>query len=382
MKRIAALLVAPANSLREEGGGVQHAARQYQNVLQNAGFDLRLFPYEFDRRVRRRITRRLFPSVSSAEFPPNQIEPVILALQEHSAKFVFFGFHIDEALSARIRAVAPTVQQVLLSQGIESIDFCVAQRARRPDGCPTNTSRASGMLGQQLLRDSRLRRLIDATMTLSPLEVEMEQWLGTPRAIWVPQAIVERPLDHMPIDGRAGCVSTLNHPPNYDGIVRLLDALSLMNPTGLRFRLVGSPATVGQELQGRFKFVDFLGPLSDRELRAEAATWCCFVHPMFLYAKGCSTKVAIALGWRLPLATTKFGVRGYEWNSEVLPVSESPAQLAAEVVKRSSKENFRGFQGEAERMVELMPTVGELAARAATFLLNRPENAQPGETET
>jgi hypothetical protein len=45
-------------------------------------------------------------------------------------------------------------------------------------------------LGEHLLKQAEQRRWIDAVLTLSPFEVEVEKWLGSPRVLWVPRTIV------------------------------------------------------------------------------------------------------------------------------------------------------------------------------------------------
>ena len=133
---------------------------------------------------------------------------------------------------------------------------------------------------------------------------------------------MESELDADPVDQRVGCVSTLDHPPNHQGLAEVLQALSSRASPGFRFRLVGAPQKIGVALMRQFPFVEYLGALSNSQLRSEAATWCCFVHPLFVYAKGCSTKLAVALGWQLPIATTVYGARGYIWDIRRLPLAE------------------------------------------------------------
>ena len=70
-----------------------------------------------------------------------------------------------------------------------------------------------------------------------------------------------------------------------------------------------------------------LGPLDDADLRGEAGSWNCFINPLFCLSRGCSTKLATALSWEIPVVTTSFGRRGYVWNDGTLSLAERPAEF-------------------------------------------------------
>jgi hypothetical protein len=225
------------------------------------------------------------------------------------------------------------------------------------------------MLGEELLEETEQRRWIDAVLTLSPFEVEMEKWLGGKAVRWLPRTIMEPRLDFRSVDGRVGCVSTLDHPPNHDGLTRLFEELARIGDRNLRFRLIGRPSETGRRLAQIFPFVEYVGALDDDALRLEAATWCCFVHPLFVYAKGCSTKLAVGLGWGLPIATTEFGARGYQWDTSVLPLTRTPAELALSVIERSRVERFQSLQQQTMVIVAQTPSLETVAQKARQFLL-------------
>jgi hypothetical protein len=295
--------------------------------------------------------------------PSGLYQRIESAVRETGAEVVFFGLNLFSELSRELRQALPNIRQVLLSHGVESLDFCIEQQIRRRLGTE-NHPRIVGerMLGRQLLDEAEQRRWIDAVLTLSPLEVEVEKWLGAPKVLWVPRTIMEPPLNVRPVDQRVGCVSTLDHPPNRDGLVQVFDALKDRVPEKFRFCLVGQPASQGHALAARYSFVEYLGPLSDAQLRSEAASWCCFVHPLFAYAKGCSTKLAFGLGWGLPVATTEFGARGYLWDRRVLPLAESPAELAQLVLDRCSTSQFEKHQQETEYIRAKTPSLKDVGA--------------------
>lgn len=336
-----ALLVGHQNALRTEGGGVQVCTREYMAALEAAGFRLRPVPFESRTSLGTRVLRRLIPRTSNAPAPAGLFRAIQSGLHNGDVGTVFFALNLFSEISRELRRLFPNVRQVLLSHGVESLDSMLAEKLARQAGTAGRfRGAAEWTLGRQLLEEAEQRRWIDAVLTLSPLEVEVEKWLGASRVLWVPRLILDPPLQSMPVDRRVGCVSTLNHPPNRDGLVRLYDALERVVREGFRFRLVGQPEREGVALAARYSFVDYLGPLTDAELRGEASTWCCFVHPLFVYAKGCSTKLATGLGWGLPIATTEFGARGYAYVQGVLPLASNPEELAGLVVERSAAQDF------------------------------------------
>jgi hypothetical protein len=282
---------------------------------------------------RRNASRGALPAREPRDFA----ERIALAFATSGTKHVFHAMNTFPAILRDIDRRFPDVRQILLSHGAEAIDFCIEQGLRR-EARTENRSRATAerMLGRALLDQLEQRRHLDAVVTLAPLDAEIERWLGARNVLSIPRTISCDRLVLRPVDGRVGCVATLDHPPNFSGLTRLLDALDGKTPTSFRLRLVGGPASCGATLARRHGFVDHLGPLNDDALRAEAATWCCFVNPIFVYSKGCSTKLAVALGWGLPIATTRYGARGYLWDEGAIPLADDPTELADLVLGHTS----------------------------------------------
>jgi hypothetical protein len=366
MSRVSALFVAPYGAVQASGGGVQVAVREYRKVLDCAGFDIEIIPFNARAALRSRVINRLVPRVMLVSEPQGLAATIDGRLRQTNAKFVFFCPNLFPLLSRGLRSAFPGVRQILLSVGVESIDFCVHQQIRENVG----GAKAAFMLGRQLLEESEQRRLIDGVITLAPLEVEVERWLGAPRAFWAKRTVSREPLAAVPVDGRVGCVSTLNHPPNYDGIVRLLEKLEARVSPHFSFRLVGGPAADGEKIAQRFPFVAFRGGLDDAQLRDEASTWCCFAHPLFVYAKGCSTKLAVALGWELPIVTTECGVRGYEWNRDLAPLASTADEMADQVIEASRITNHAAGVARTRRILSQTPTIEQIAQEAREFLLD------------
>ena len=351
---------------------MQVCNREYIASLEAAGFQLRTISYDFQRRITSRLVNRIFPKVTNVSEPPELFQKVQSAVRKTNAEIIFFGMNVFPGLSLKLRQTFPDVRQVLLSYGIESIDFCIEQQIRRQ----TRTENryrvvAERMLGRELLDEVEQRRWIDAVLTLSPLDVEIEKWLGSRKVLWVPRIIMEPGLEARPVDQRVGCVSTLDHPPNSSGLLQLFDALEGKVSGNFRFRLVGLPTSQGAAMAKRYAFVEYLGSLSDQQLRSEAATWCCFVHPLFVYAKGYSTKLAIGLGWGLPVATTKFGARGYLWDEKLLPLADSPAELVQLVLDRCTTRRFEDHQQETKHILAITPGLVTVGKKIRTFFDRR-----------
>jgi hypothetical protein len=228
---------------------------------------------------------------------------------------------------------------------------------------------AEQRLGRELVRSAAERKWIDGVISLSPFDIEIEKWLGTKACLWAPATISGARLTMQPMGGRVGCVSTLDHSPNWAGLIQLLEALQEAAPlSGFEVRLVGQPEKIGAEIAGKFPFVRYLGPLSDLDLARETATWCSFINPIFVNAKGRSTKISLALGWRLPIATTGLGVRGYVWDQVLLPTAGTPSELARLVIDQSELSNFDRYRRMTEAIAERTPSRVQVAEQIRAFV--------------
>src|SRR5207248_6046183 len=108
-------------------------------------------------------------------------------------------------------------------------------------------------LGGQLFTGAAQRRALDHVFCLAPFEVEIERWLGAKSVSWLPRTIErDKALSWAPFPGRMGFVGTLDHPPNRDGLLLFLDALTEIAPPHVKVRVVGSPLDRGYELAQRY----------------------------------------------------------------------------------------------------------------------------------
>jgi hypothetical protein len=365
-----ALFVAHAQSLSSAPGGLQLCTREYLLTLRTAGFALTTVAVEHDQRLLPRLGRRLWPRPYPPEWRPGLLEEVVARAREIRARFIFLNLVNLAPFAALLRPrVGAGCKIVLLSHGLESVDSLHAIRAHVGTGKGAGSIRMERMLGRQLVEESVQRRYIDHVICLNPFEAEIERWLGTRSVSWLPRTIPDRvPLNWSPVLGRLGFVGTLDHPPNRDGLIQFLEALETLAPPGIDVRVVGGPPAAGAGLARRFRLVRYLGALSDEELDKEASTWTCLVHPLFCYARGCSTKLAVALSWQIPVLTTPQGCRGYTWREGSLPSADTPEAFARLALRLAEPE--LAAQKEVAAIVRSAPTVNHVAALVRAALLS------------
>ena len=204
---------------------------------------------------------------------------------------------------------------------------------------------------------------------LAPFEAEIERWLGARAVTALPRTIPARmPLTWTPDPARLGFVGTLDHPPTGDGLQRFLTAFEAIAPPDLRVRIVGGPAAAGRRLAARFQTAEYLGPLDDADLEREAATWSVFVHPLFCWARGCSTKLAVALAWQVPIATTPAGARGYTWREGVLPMADTPDAFARLAIELAQPAAARRARDQVAAVAGSSPTIADVGRTIAVAL--------------
>jgi hypothetical protein len=317
-------------------GGVQVCTEEYIEVIKAAGVDLRFCLFEGDRRLSTRISRRF---VSSGYFRPTEsavFGAMARLIAERRPDFVFLNQVALAPLARKIRRRIPSdCKIVVLSHGLESTDLLhlIRLRQRFPLSGRVRPTAAIA-LGQAILCEQTSRGHIDLVCALSPFDAHLEQWVGAARVGWLPRVVKPAPLDWLPLGTRLGFVGTLDHAPNIEGLVEVLDRLSLRNDAGgLRVRVIGGPRVTGRWLVRKYPLVDYLGPLGDPELREEARTWNGFLHPIFCHPRGCSTKLGTAIAWGIPIVTTLPGHRGYTWKTGSLLLAATPDEFASLCIK-------------------------------------------------
>lgn len=365
-----ALFVSHTPTLQPGGGGVQRCTREYAEVLRAAGFHLDVVSFEPDRRFALRVKRRLFPRPHRDFLPADLAARCLARMETTRTNLVFLNHSETGPLAAELRARSPRpLRIVMLSHGLDSTDFLhEADLAGEPTRRPR---RAALGLGQLLFTEMGERPAFDAVFCLSEIDLNIERWLGSRRVCLLPRTVEDRPLNWQPVTGRMGTVSTLNHPPNWDGLKRFCTAVEFAGANGICLRVIGGPENLGRALAAAHPHVEYLGPLSDAELEAEAATWAVFVNPLFRFARGCSTKLAQPLSWRLPVATTRAGVRGYRWDDQHVSLADDATELAALALPLARAPGLATREA-IRRIADASPQLADVAALVRSALAALP----------
>ena len=359
-----ALFVASPYDLRGHGG-VQLCTAEYIAVLEAAGFALDIIAVEQDRRIAARLLRRFGQSSYFRTMSPSGKRD----LRERSGE-VRLIFANQMNLAGAIGAMnLPDTTVIGLSHGCEITDLLHLHRLHRTLPLTSTQLRPWPLraLAATLRDEVAARSGLDGVIAISPFDAEMEKWLGTRHVCWVPRTITPAPLRRNPVSGRFGYVGTLDHAPNLEGLVAILDEIGYQSRDGLCLRVVGGPERLGRWLADHYKTVDYLGPLSNEALEAEAGSWNGFVHPIFCLPRGCSTKLAMALAWGLPVITTAEGRRGYEWRDGALTEAATPSQFVAQMCRLTNTEADAAAVREVGLAATTSPDVAYVAARVHEF---------------
>ncbi|HLG14353.1 MAG TPA: glycosyltransferase [Blastocatellia bacterium] len=352
----AAFVHLPGHLTASGGGGVQHCTREYYAVLEAAGFDLQPVELTSDSRLMARLKRQV--SFDPYGFLDARAARSRLGAVPSETEYVFLNTRNVGAAARWVRQLTGDRRRVvMLSHGLESVDFLHTIQPGQRRALPALP------LGRYLLAERACNRLLDHIFCLSLTEVETERWLGSRSVSWLPRMVGGAGLVWEPRRGRLGFVGTVDHPPNREGLIQFLEALEKLGATDVRVRLVGGPEKNARAIAARFPIVEYLGRFDDRRLEEEAATWACFLHPLFVFARGCSTKLAVALGWRIPIATTPAGVRGYTWREGRLPLAETPEDLARLALRLMDETEGRNVRSEVERIAGSTPSLKEVSCQ-------------------
>lgn len=356
--------------LTDRPGGVQQCTSEYIATLRAAGMELHFCPCEPDQRWSTRAMKKLWQSNYFRPVEKGLVQRVQAMVTRSNAKFIFLNQVNLASIAAQLRSLLPTdCKVVVLSHGLESTDLLHALRLRSDlrFALPRYFC-GERLLGDSLLREASYRSNVDLILCLSPFDVELERWLGARRVAWLPRTITPAQLSWNPRGNRIGFVGTLDHPPNIEGLLTFLRSLSAKAPAGIRIRIVGGPDRIGRLLMKRFAAVDYLGSLSDDDLIQEAGTWNCFAHPIFCYPRGCSTKLATAIGWQIPIVTTTPGCRGYVWSQGTLSIANSPDEFSDLCLKMMDSGIAQQARTEVSEVAKSSPNIAGMGRTLAALL--------------
>lgn len=361
------LFISQSNFLEAEGGGVQICTREFVQVIEASGVKLTVLPFEPDRRLSTRLLAQIDPSPFRVAGPDLR-RRVEAATSQTDFDFVFLNQEALASLGPDLRSrVSKKCKIVVLSHGLEHVDLLHIIRLRHdlPISSRIRPS-APVLLGRILLAEQRYRRFIDGVCAISPFDADLERWLGTKHVAWLPRIVTPRPLAWAPAKGRLGFVGTLDHAPNLEGLVAILDVMAREKTPGLTVRIVGS-ASIANWLRSRYAHVEVAGPLDNAALALEAATWTAFLHPIFCLPRGASTKLALGLSWEIPIITTAHGRRGYVWEEGGLLEADTPEAFVAACQGLGEAEAQR-LRRDVQRAARSSPTVASVASQMRSLL--------------
>jgi hypothetical protein len=286
--------------------------------------------------------------------------------------FIFLNQTSLAAFASKIRKVIPAKCRIIvLSHGLESTDLLHLIRLRPTLPLSGRVRPLSSIaLGLEILTEAKLRQDVDLVFALSPFDAAFERWTGAGHVEWLPRSIRSAPLVWSPTGNRLGFVGTLDHAPNLSGLVEVLEKLAMRmdRPERFRVRVVGGPNKIGLWLARRYPFIDYVGLLNDDELAVEAASWNALLHPIFCQPRGASTKLATAIGWQIPIVTTTFGCRGYEWRTGKLVIADDVAQFVTESVRLLDNEAAKAARVDVVEVAHSSPTICENSIRVRDIL--------------
>ena len=364
------IFVATEYSMASTPGGQQICTREYFEALQGAGVVLNVVNFKPANSFRHKLFRRLDRRPYRYFLPADLADLTIQRAFDTNATHIFLNTVNLAPLAAVLKQRAPELELVMLSHGLESVDYIHTLRTQnwRSDFAGLRPAQTL-QLGQQLIEECRQRKHIDAVFCLAEFEAEIERWLGARRVLVVPRIVKPACIDWFPVFGRIGFVGRLDHPPNLEGLVEVLERLASFAGSYLDVRIVGAPGELGYKLANRFSFVTYLGVISDEDLLLEAGTWTCAMNPIFCFARGASTKLAVMAGWGIPLVTTRAGARGYEWHGGGPTICDFPDQFAATVSRIATDDTcWATEQQHAFHALKRAICLDDISTRISCFL--------------
>lgn len=326
---------------------------------------LQTVPFDVKHTLWSRVRRLANASPFVGAFDPELVEEIRRLAATTRFDFVFLNQEVLASLAPLIRPFLPKgCRIVVLSHGLESTDLLHIIRLHRKMPLSHRLWPTPALLiGRILVSEQQSRPDVDAVCAISPFDADLERWLGMRRVGWIPRLVTPQPLAWRPVEHRLGFVGTLDHAPNLEGLVDVLDELAKEPASPLRLRIVGDGQSIGRWLQSRYKNVEVLGALDDPALEAEAASWTAFLHPIFSLPRGCSTKLATGIAWQIPIVTTPEGRRGYVWDDGALLEAETPAQFVGYCKALGNRDYANEVQQDVVRVSQSGPTLAAVATQ-------------------
>ena len=357
-------------------GGVQICTREFLDVVREASDSVHLFQVNVARDLKTRARRALRLGSYLLYRPEVHLEDLAQLIIRERIDVIFINRAELLRFSSAIKFKVPDVKVILMSHGNQSGDdlYEVAGAGgRRTHGLKSGI--AMWDIGRDLVLESRYRhQYLDGVCVMTGEEEVLERWMGARATTVIPRLIKYAPLKWTPVNRRVGFVGTLDHTPNRVALEAVLEHFSRIRPPeDFEIRLVGRPSRLGVEFAERYSFVTYCGGLSDEDLRAEAMTWSLFLNPIMWLSLVASMKLGQALGWGLPVVTTRSGRRGYEWKEGDVPTSDDDASRFTEATLHIIQERSRvcAVRDESIHAAQTSPTLDELGVRVTAMITGR-----------
>ena len=352
-------------------GGVQLCSQEFHFILESMEeFELVDYYVGFTRRIVDRARIRWSIENYSMYDVKADKKGLLQFLHANAVQYVFINMASAVRYAKTIKdEFGDAIKVILLSHGNHSGDFLhlITTPPKKESFIIQYIKKIR--LGFLVSTESLFRKkYLDAVITLSETERQIENWFGARNAVFLPRRLWDSFLQHEPVKGRIGFVGRLDHAPNYQGLQILLDELQRTGHEGLEIRLVGAPVANGRQVAEKYPFINYLGELSDADLDKEAATWCFFLNPVWWYSTGASTKLSKAISWGLPIITTTAGMRGYEWKQGELLVADTPHSMCHAMRESLHLEKVRYWAGQTKMVAQNGLSLEDLQQRIRSAL--------------
>lgn len=319
-------------------GGVQLCSQEFLEILKQVeSISLENYYVDFTKNFLQRVSMKLGLENYSMYDVEKDKNNLIEYLKENNIEVVFIN------MASLVRYAKPIKEKfgdrikiILMSHGNHSGDFLhlITKPIKRVGILRNFLNKIR--LGLLLSTESEFRiKYLDAVVALSETEMQIENWFGAKKSLFVPRRLESAFLDYHPVLKRVGFVGRLDHPPNLQGMEILLKALSDMKNADIEIRLVGAPELYGKKIEAMHSSVKYLGELSDEDLEKEAATWALQLNPVWWYSTGASTKLAKTISWGIPVVTAEAGRRGYKWTAGELLYADSPESMCKIMIEET-----------------------------------------------
>lgn len=319
-------------------GGVRLCTQDYIKLLQ-CKFEVLNFLIEFNKRLLYRLKVKLGLNVFEDYSKQDYAEKLIATIEKHQIQKVFINLSTAAAIAVVLRAkFGQNIKIVLCSHGFEAGDFLHQSVRFKIFSSWIRQKTSAWRLGKILQKELEYRTdYFDLVLTVSDIELAIEQWLGAKKVYFVPRVFEPSFIDWQPVMGRIGFIGDLNHYPNYHGLLLLCEEIQRKQIDKIEVRVAGKNCSNLDLLCSRFPFIIPLGYLPNEELIQETSTWMYYLNLVFSYSKGVSTKLAKGMNWGLPILSTKEGNRGYVFKKGGVVTCDTQVDMVCHILSRLDK---------------------------------------------